>query len=298
VFATPRPRKRLLRRLTRALVRCMLAGFPTGPYKLRRKFVAYRLLGVVLCGLAAVGCVILYSSMAWDTASLIRHDQQVWSAGGLELPATIDGEVTTRQFVLNSYDLKVHYKTADGQVRDQPLKFDTLGSMDENQATSVRLAPGSLDDFALSSAVDVSGKRWAAAAFFGGVGIFLLGGAFSVLGFATSKQWRRVHHAARRGSALACQLLAREKVLNQGSDTGAEKLTFRVPAHAGRPPLDVSYQLRTKGSDVVTLDGGTAVLALVAADAPQGAILLLRDFYPLALGENERRQAEHAVAPR
>jgi hypothetical protein len=276
----------------------MVRDFPQGPYKLRGKFVLYRLLGVVLPVLAAIGCIILYGSMGWDAAALIRHDQQLWSAGGLELPAAVDGEVTTRQFVLNSYDLKVSYKTPDGQVRERALKFDTLGSMPDDQATTVRLAPGSLDDFALSSAVDASGKRWAASAFFGGVGIFLLGGAFGVLAFATSKQWRRVHHAARHGKAVGCQLLAREKVLNQGKDTGAEKLTFRVAVDASRPPLDVSYQLRTKGNDVIALDGGAAVLALVPADAPQGAILLLRDFYPIELNEAERQQAEQAIATR
>jgi hypothetical protein len=275
----------------------MVRGFPAGPYKLRAKFVLYRLIGVVLCGIAATGCMILYGGMARDAASLIQHDQQVWGAGGSDLPASVDGEVTTRQFVLNSYDLKVRYKTLDGQVREQPLKFDTLGSMPDDDATTVRLAPGSMDDFALSSAVAASGKRWAATAFFGGVGIFLLGGAFGVLGFATSKQWRRVHHAARHGTPLACRLLSREKVLNQGKDTGSEKLTFRVPAGPGHPELDVSYQLRTKGSAVIALDGGAAVLALVPADAPQGAILLLSDFYPIELGDAERRQAEQAIAP-
>lgn len=274
----------------------MLRGFPTGPYKLRGKFVLYRLLGVALCGLLAVGCMIFYGRMAWDAASQIRHDQEVWSAGGPELPALVDGEVTTRKFVLNSYELKVHYTTPDGQAREQPLEFDTFGSMADDQATTVRLAPGSANDFALNSAVEASGKRWAAAAFFGGVGIFLLGGVFTALAFAASKQWRQVHHAARHGTALACQLLAREQILNQGKDTGSEKLTFRVPHHAGRPPVDVSYQLRTKGSGVISLDGGAAVLALVPTDAPERAILLLNDFYPIALGEAERRQAEQAIA--
>jgi hypothetical protein len=275
----------------------MLQGFPTGPYKLRGKFVLYRLLGVVACALAAIGCIAVYGNMGWGAASLIQHDQRVWSAGGPELPAGVDGEVTTRQFVLNSYKLKVHYRTPDGELREQPLEFETLGSMPDDQESTVRLAPGSVSDFALSSAVAVSGKRWAAAAFFGGIGIFLLGGAFAVLAFATSKQWRRVHHAARRGQALSCQLLAREQVLNQGKDTGSTKLTFRVAANSGQPPLDVSYQLRTKGSDVITLDGGASVLALVPPDAPQGAILLLRDFYPIELGEIERRQAEQAIGP-
>lgn len=59
-----------------------------------------------------------------------------------------------------------------------------------------------------------------------------------------------------------------------------------------------SYQLRTKGSDVITLDGGAAVLALVPADAPQGAVLLLGDFYPIQLAETERQQAEQAIAAR
>jgi hypothetical protein len=274
----------------------MVPGFPAGPYKLRSKFVLYRLLGVVLCGLTAVGCVIVYVSMAWAGASLIWHDQRVWNAGGPELPASVDGEVTTRQFVLNSYDLKVHYRGPDGRARDLPLKFETLGSIPDDQATTVRVAPQTFEDFALSSAVDASGKRWAATLFFGVVGVFLLGGAFGFLGFAAAKQWRRVSRAARHGTALKCELLSRERVMNQGKDTGAEKLTFRVPsAEPGQPARDVSYQLRTKGSSVITLDGGAAVLVLVPPALPQDAIVLLRDFYPIELGETERQQAERSV---
>lgn len=258
----------------------------------------FRLLAVVICAVGAVGCVIIYGKMAWDAASQIRHDAQLWNAGGPELPAQVDGEVTTRKFVLNSYDLNVHYATPDGQVHHRPLKVETFGSMPDDHETTVRLAPDSSDDFALNSAVAASGKRWAAAAFFGIVGIFLLGGAFTAGAFAASKQWRRVRHAARHGRPLRCQLVSREQILNQGKPTGSEKLTFRIAAEPARPTHDVSYQLRTKGSDVITLDSGASVLALVAPDAQEGAILLLRDFYPIELGETERKQAEQAIAAR
>ena len=90
-------------------------------------------------------------------------------------------------------------KRADGQPRDLPLKFDTLGSMPDEQQTTVRLTPGKFEDFALSSAVDASGKRWAAALFFGLIGIVLLGGVFGLLAFAAGKQWRMVRKAARTG---------------------------------------------------------------------------------------------------
>lgn len=274
----------------------MVPGFPVGPYKLRSKFVAYRALGVGVCALAALGCVVLYASLAGDGASLILHDQRVWDAGGPELPAGVDGQVTTRQFVLNSYDLKVHYRTPDGASHVRPLKFDTLGSLPDDEATTVRLAPGSTEDFALSSAVAASGKRWASAFFFGVVGIALLGGAFGALGFAAARQWRRVARAARLGRPRSCPLVAREQIMNQGRETGAEKLTFRVePGEPGRPARDVSYQLRTKGSAVITLDGGASVLALVPEARPDDAILLLSDFYPIELGSAERAQAEQAV---
>jgi len=274
----------------------MVQGFPAGPYRLRSKFVVYRALGVALCAVGGVGCVVLYGSMGWDAAAQIQHDERVWNGGGPEVPVGVDGQVTTRQFVLNSYDLMVHYRSPDGQPRDLPLRFDTLGSMPDEQQTTVRLTPAKFEDFALSSAVDASGKRWAAALFFGLIGIVLLGGVFGLLAFAAGKQWRMVRKAARTGVPLACQLLSRERVLNQGRDTGAEKLTFRVPAaEPDRPARDVSYQLRTKGSDVITLDGGTAVLAIVPPGAPDDAILLLSDFYPLDLGGAERTRAEAAV---
>src|SRR6478609_7332416 len=149
----------------------MVQGFPEGPYRLRGKFVFYRALMVGLSLLAAFGCVAAYAWLAGDSVSLILHDQRVWSAGGPELPAGVEGDVTTRQFVLSSYDLKVSDRTPDGRAHEQPLKFDTFGTIPDDRESTVRLAPGNSDDFALSTAVAVSGKRWASAAFFGVVGV-------------------------------------------------------------------------------------------------------------------------------
>ena len=83
---------------------------------------------------------------------------------GPEIPAGIDGRVTTRQFVLKSYELTVQFVTPDGTLRNKNLELTTLfGGIAEEREPTVRLMPGSVDDFALSLAVDVAKTRWAAA---------------------------------------------------------------------------------------------------------------------------------------
>ncbi|HEY3498299.1 MAG TPA: hypothetical protein VGK73_26575, partial [Polyangiaceae bacterium] len=206
--------------------------------------------------------------------------------------------VTTRQFVMKSYDLQVQFLSPDGTPRSKELEVTTLfGGLAEDGNVSVRLMPGSTDDFALNVAVAATKTRWAAAAFLGVVGILVLGGAFIFVVFAIARQSRRVVRAARTGTPVACELVSREQVLHQGNPTGAEIFKFKLPpATPGAPPAEVSYQFRTKGSDVVLLASGKSVLALVPRDTPSNAILVLRDYYPLRLSDAERLQADAAVA--
>jgi hypothetical protein len=272
-------------------------GFPPGPYRLATRFVVYRLLGVVLGIVAALGCIGGYGYMTWSSIAGIVHDDRVWSAGGREYRAKVDGRVTTRQFVLKSYELHVSYRLPGGEQK-RDLSFDTLfGGIDSNADMAVRVLPGNPEEFALNAAVEASGKRWAAAAFLGVVGIFLLGGCCFFLAYSVAKQWRRASRAISGGVPVVCALVSRAHVMHQGRPTGTETFKFKVPANAaGGVETEVTYQFKTKGSGPLTLCNGTSVLAIVPPNAPTQAILLLRNCYPLALADVERTQAEAAIA--
>jgi len=277
-----------------------MIGFPMGPYGLATRFIVYRWLGILGSALAAVACIVGYGYMGWGYVSAILHDHQVWNGGGPELPASVEGKVTTRQFVLKSYDLQVTYRVPDGGRRQKKLEVVTLFSgLNADGDLTVRLLPQDPDDYALSAAVEASGGRWAGAAFFGVVGILLLGGTCSFLTFTLSRQWMRATRAARTGVPVTCALLKRESILHQGRPTGSETFTFKVPpAAAGGVETEVTYQMKTAGSDALTLGGGNSVLAIVPSEAPKDAILLLRNYYPLALSDSQRLQAEATVAGR
>jgi hypothetical protein len=274
-----------------------MQGFPRGPYKLSAKFVAYRLLASAGSALVALGCIVGYSYMAGSQASAILRDQRIWDAGGSSIPAAVHGNVTTRQFVLKNYSLEVEFKAPDGRERHHKVEFDTLfGGIPDDSPMEVRMSPENPDAIALGAAVDVAGKRWAAAGFFAVVGIFLLGGAFGTLSWTAARQWRRVARAARSGVPVPCALLRREVIKNQGRPTGAEKFTFHVPAAAAKGvEVDVTYQCRTKNNGIILLDEEKSILALVPPDAPAQAIVLLRDYYPLAFDSSARLQADSAV---
>jgi hypothetical protein len=272
-------------------------AFPPGPYRLATRFVVYRLLGLVLGIVAALGCIGGYGYMTWSSIVGIVHDDRVWSAGGREYPAKVEGRVTTRQFVLKSYELHVSYRLPGGEHKKN-LSFDTLfGGIETNADTTVRVLPGNPEEFALNAAVEASGKRWAAAAFLGAVGIFLLGGCCILLAYRVAKQWQRASRALSTGVPVVCALVSREHVMYRGRPTGTEIFKFKVPANAANGvETEGTYQFKTKGPGPLTLRNGTSVLAIVPPDAPKQAILLLRDYYPLALADAERMQAETAVA--
>ena len=104
----------------------MLAGFPAGPYSLATKYVVYRLTAAILALVIAVACFIGYGSMARNQAAGILHDERVWNAGGPDIPAGIEGNVTTRQFVLKSYDLTVQFVSPGGALQNKHLELTTL----------------------------------------------------------------------------------------------------------------------------------------------------------------------------
>jgi hypothetical protein len=270
-------------------------GFPRGPFGLSRKFLFWRWVAIALCAPTSLALFGVYAYMAFGQARAIWHDQRVWDAGGPEGPVQVGGEVTTRQFVLKSYRLDVGYVTPNGVSHAHKLEVETLfGGLDEEAADSVRLSPTDPDDFALASVVNASTTRYFAALFFLVVG----GGLAAAVAFfavASYRQIRRVRTAAEHGVLRLAPLLSRERVMANGRDTGAEKIVFRVPRADGSA-VDVDWQLRTKGNELLTAHGGRAVLAIVPSTDPAQAVLMLASFYPLVFSAAEGQQLRMALA--
>jgi hypothetical protein len=270
-------------------------GFPRGPFGLSRKFLFWRWVAILVCAPASVAIFGVYAYMAFGQARSIWHDQRVWDAGGPEGPVQVGGQVTTRQFVLKSYRLDVSYVTPNGVSHAHKLEIETLfGGLDEEAEDRVRLSPTDPDDFALSSVVEASTTRYFAALFFlvvgGGIAV-----AVAFFAVASYRQIRRVRSAAQHGVLRLAPLLSRERVMANGRDTGAEKVIFRVQRPDGGV-VDVDWQLRTKGSELLTAQGGRAVLAVVPSTDPAQAVLMLVSFYPLALSPADAQQVRAALA--
>jgi hypothetical protein len=158
----------------------------------------------------------------------------------------------------------------------------------------VRLSKTDPEAFALNLAIEASGGRWGAVAFFWVVGIGLLGGCCGLLTYSVASQLRRVRRAAATGTPMLCPLISRERVLNQGRPTGAELFRFHVPGADGRERV-VKYQCRTKGCPVLTVASDRFVLAIVPPQAPEQAILLLQNYYPFVFSDAQKLSAEAAL---
>jgi hypothetical protein len=268
----------------------MLDGVEAGPYRLKSSFVAGRWAGVAASIAGALFCMGLYGSMELEQARGILHDTRLWAAEGPERPAKYDGHVTSHQFILNGYDLKLSWNDEQGEAHSKTLKFDTLFStLDEHRHARVRLNPADPSDAALNLAADVSLGRWAAVVGMTlvGVGVFGLG----LLWFARSLvlHLRRVRAAAGDGELMPCRLTAREPVVVNGRPTPRER--FSIDA-LGAP---VTCELKTKGNPPLVTPDGAWVLALVPRSRPTEAVVLGGDLAPLALGPEAREAARLAM---
>lgn len=274
----------------------MLAEFVQKPYRIATRFMLYRALGVAASLALMTASVLGFGAMGLAGARAIWRDQGIWNEGGPGLPAQVKGEVTTRQFVLKSYKLEVSYVSpGDGELHTGHLELDTLfGGIADDLQPMVRLSKGDPGAFALNTAVEASGVRWASVGFFFVVGIGLLGGCFGLLTYSVANQLRRVRRAAATGTPMLCPLVSRERVLNQGRPTGAELFRFQVPGSDGRETV-AKYQCRTKGCPALTMAGDRFVLAIVPPQAPTQAILLLQNFYPFVFSEAQKLSAKAAL---
>ncbi|MCC6807977.1 MAG: hypothetical protein IT381_11180 [Deltaproteobacteria bacterium] len=274
---------------------------PPGPWKLRSGYLFKRHFFAVLLLLAGIGIGGAYGVWQWEEAARILADGRVWDdPKAIETGADVDGKVTTRKFIFNSYDLKVTFDDENEQVHHDVLEFSTVWStVDQEQSPVVRYLPGAPDKFALNWATGVSGGRWASFALMFGIGVLIFG--FGLIGFAyaTWNGTRRVAAAASRGVEVECPILGVAKQVVNGKESGNLLYRYKVPEHLGVPPgFELTEIVNPKKGLPVLLDKDTKLLVIVSTDAPKHPVVLRADLSPLDVEEGLRLQVSEQVARR
>lgn len=153
-----------------------------GPHTLHSKATVVSFLGgslLVLMGLATMAGV---SAMQMGSVDELMEETDAWENGTVAADGGIDGEVTTRQFVFDSYKLVVDWVDPLGQYHQKEQEFETLfGSIDDNEPVEVRYLPTDEGHtIATSWSESVRTSRWAAIAFLVLIGLLVGAGLIKV----------------------------------------------------------------------------------------------------------------------
>jgi hypothetical protein len=261
-----------------------MAWVPAGPRSLAPRYVLYRRLGAAALLLVAIAAIGGYGVMSVSAASQVLHEQQIWDGTKVTVPAEVDGDVTTRQLVLKSYDLVVKYSGCGGVCKGK-LEFDTLGGGIGDGETLVRFDPKNHRDFALNVALETASQRWLAAGFFAVVGIGLIGFGSLFVAYLAVRQIGHARRAIEDGVEEACRIVSVTEQRTYGQSTGQYTYRFRLPDHyADRGKLEYEAVFNVKKSKPLLVDDGAALIALVPRTGKAVPLALREDLYPVVVG--------------
>jgi hypothetical protein len=269
-----------------------------GQLRVRSSFVRRSYAAAALSFLLGLGFAIGFPAWQISEAKGIIADKALWASGTPALDASVHGKETSHNFLLNSYDLQVEYATAEGELHEQKIKFDTLFvSVDKNAPVDVHYDPKDPSRMVLSWSVDMTGGRWAAVVFMGAIGLFGL-----LFLWAARVQVRNVsdaREAETRFEETDVPLVRLIEMKQYGRSTGVMRYQFHV-AHADgtTKKREVSFNFKKNQQPIFVDASRTRMLAVKTTMAPDRPIVLRNDLYPFEVSDSERAEIDARVKQR
>jgi len=236
-------------------------GLPrTGPFAVEDGFATKTVLKATA---VAVLLAALSGVTGWLTVSnvgKVLHVQRVW-AEGVDAGGEVgfEGEVTTRNFVLKSYDLEIQFQDRLGRVRSFDCEFDRFFTgPEERDPIEVRYLEDDPAQATTSWQHDAVPHMW----------IWILITAAMAVGAATGAVYMvasavatvgRVKELARSGQLIAVEVIEAEAQVVEKVTT----VTMKLALPGGGETKHVFQEGKT---DPYLVDDGTRVLALASLD--------------------------------
>ena len=247
------------------------------PYVVQPKFIAKNLIIAALCLLGSLGSVA--GGVWWivHVAHQVARDQQIWASGHDAYGVRVGGTSTSHSFIINAYELDVHYVDAEERPHDGKAKLALLfSSIDDHEAVDVKYDAAAPDRFVVSWAVTHLPARWACAAF---TTLFAALIGLGLLAVAT-RRFRAVTDARRvaeRSDEVQLELVSVTPVVVKGKHS-ANIIRFRHII-GGREQV-LKQRLLVAEQLMYTSDARTHVVALVSAHCPHRPCLMRADHRP------------------
>ncbi|HET7537291.1 MAG TPA: hypothetical protein VFJ90_12605 [Candidatus Didemnitutus sp.] len=266
---------------------------PPCPLRLKRSFVwKYQLGGIALL-LVGVAAAIGYAWWQYDNMVELVEQSKIWRGGVVAPSCAAGGKVTTHKFFFHEYKLDVKYMDAARKAHAGKLSFDTVTEINRDSEPEVRYLEENPEKFALSWAVDVTTGRWLNIVFFAIVGVGLVGGSFSYLGYTALRRLAHARSCARRAEELLVRVTKIEPQMVKGKHTGNE-YHYAGQTFDGRP-VTGKIVFTVKDEPLFVDAEKQHLLALVSSDDLKRSTVLRRDFYPFDLNEAEQAAAREAL---
>lgn len=267
------------------------------PLRLKSSFVWKNRLGGLVLILAGIGAAVGFGWYERDAVNELIDQSRIWRNGVEASRTEVSGHVTSHDFVLNEYDLNVTFIDANLVQHENNVKFDTfIGKVDQERDPIVHYLANDPDHFALSWAMDVKTSRWAAIVFMVAIGVILIGGAFTLLGWLALRRLSDAKACAARPDEVLLRIAKIAPQIVKGKQTGNEYhftgRTLDGREIAGKTAFALKYE-------PLFADGAKqTMLALVPQENVKRPLVLRGDFYPFDLTPDEQARVRAAIAGR
>ena len=250
------------------------------PWVVPSKYVARNVVVAVLCLLGALGCIGGGTWWIVRTASRIAHDQRLWATGHEAYAVRIGGTSTSHSFVINDYDLDVHYTDEQQRPHDGKAGFALLvSSVDDNDPGDVKYDPAHPDDFVVSWAITHLVARWACALFLSSTFIVLFGAGLFVIAGRRLRLVTDAKKVAARSDEVLLELVSVSPVVVKRKHI-ANVFRYRHTVY-GRVRV-LEQRLAVAELPLYSGDERTHLVALVSSHIPHRPWLMRQDHAPFA----------------
>ncbi|AKU94127.1 hypothetical protein AKJ09_00791 [Labilithrix luteola] len=261
---------------------------PSRPWPLAPGYVKKLLFGggLLIASAVAVGLA-LVSSVVRDARQL-ESDRAVWNAQtSVEVPALVQGTLSTRNFLVHSYKFDVRYVTEEGE-RNEKLEFTALTERDQSLEPMVRYEPNQPSRFALNWAVQLTESRvaWIVAL---AIGAIVLVAKLGKRGRAMIREARDAERLSIEGVPAICEVLSVDRQLGQKRiSDGQDGYRFRFPEEFGGGEAEVVIPHR-RGTALFVGDRGKMLVVVLRSD-PRVFLPITSKLFPFAFDPSMRDQ--------
>ena len=268
---------------------------PPRPLRLKASFAWKYGLGGAALVLVALCMVVVCAGSAYFSVRDLSEESRIWESGVTAPQASAEGRVKKRRHGRRTCTIDVRYVDANGAPHRHRIEFDMIGrTFDASKPPVVRYLPGDADRFAVSWAVDVRSGRI--------VGIVLttlsaglIGTMFAVLGIRALRRLSRARRRALDSDEVVVEITKVEPRKGRGNMGNVYHYVGKTAA--GREVSGEETLARNR-EPLFADSAGKTMLALVDPADPGPPLVVLRDFHPFQLTEEEQAAVRSAIKAR